>query len=374
MSIDRGRTKGAAEGAKALEALTGAIRRLAEGGSRDDALDAIAGATAAAAAAEVVVVRVLAEDGRWVEARAVSASSTSVAAELQGSRVEPSADGDALRSTGYRLGFDVALALPIALGGRELGRLELFRHAQSFTTEEETLGRLAAEHAAIALGGLGGNGKGVSPLPARDLLRLGGDALATGLDVQRTADEIARLAAQGSGAEGAVVWRLGDDLQPYVGGTFGTDGQDEREVVDALAARAPFAVTSSSWVLLLGQPPLGALQLRFEQPLVPSDDLLDALTTFAARARGDADRRREVGSPARLGGRAACRNGHRSRSRPAAPRSRGPDRTARRLSAQRTNADAGRARSGDRARRAARGRRPERAPPRAAEAARCRTA
>src|SRR2546429_1598017 len=144
MSIDRGRTKGAAEGAKALEALTGAIRRLAEGGSRDDALDAIAGATAAAAAAEVVVVRVLAEDGRWLEARAVSASATSVAAELQGSRAAPFADGDAVRSTGHRLGFDVALALPIALGGRELGRLELFRHAQSFTTEEETLGRLAA--------------------------------------------------------------------------------------------------------------------------------------------------------------------------------------------------------------------------------------
>ena len=284
MSIDRGRTKGAAEGATALEALTGALRQMAEGGSPDDALEAIAEATAGATAAEAVVVRVLAEGGRWLEARAVSASSTSVAAELQGSRAAPFEDGDAVVSSGHRLGFDVALALPIALGGRELGRLELFRHAQSFTTEQETLGRLAAEHAAIALGGLGGNGKGVSPLPARDLLRLGGDALATGLDVQRTADEIARLAAQGSGAEGAVVWRLGDDLQPYVGGTFGTDGQDEREVLDALAARAPFAVTSNSWVLLLGQPPLGALQLRFGQPLVPSDDVLDALTTFAARA------------------------------------------------------------------------------------------
>src|SRR5436189_87570 len=39
-----------------------------------------------------------------------------------------------------------------------------------------------------------------------------------------------------------------------------------------------------SWVVQLGQPPFGALQLRFEQPLVPSDDVLDALTTFAARA------------------------------------------------------------------------------------------
>jgi serine phosphatase RsbU (regulator of sigma subunit) len=37
-------------------------------------------------------------------------------------------------------------------------------------------------------------------------------------------------------------------------------------------------------VLLLGQPPVGTLQLRFEQPLIPSDEVLDALTTFSARA------------------------------------------------------------------------------------------
>jgi serine phosphatase RsbU (regulator of sigma subunit) len=272
------------EGATALEALAGALRRLAEGGSLDETLEAIAATTAASVATEVVVVRVLDESGRWLEARAVSASTTSVAAELQGSRAAAFADGDALRATGKRLGFDVALGVPIAVGERKLGRLELYRHAQAFAAEEETLVRLAAGHAAVALAGLGGNGKGRSPLPARDVLRLGGDALATGFDEQRTAEEIARLAAQGSGAENAVVWRLGDDLQPYVVGAFGTDEPDERDVVEALAARSPFAVTSGSWVLLLGQPPLGALQLRFEEPLLPSDELLDALTTFSARA------------------------------------------------------------------------------------------
>ena len=284
MSIEPGPTTGTAENGTALEALTGALRRLAEGSSLDEALGAIADAAAAAAAAEVAVVRVLDQTGRSLEARAVSASSTSVAAELQGSRMA-SDDADALRSTGYRLGLDVAFGLPIALGDREFGRLELFRRAQSFTAAEQSLGRLAAEHAAVALAGLGGNGKGAPPLPARDLLRLGGDALATGLDEQRTAEEIARLAAQGSGAEGAVVWRLADDLQPYVAGAFGAEGQDERDVVvEAIAARTAFTITSGSWVLLLGQPPLGALQLHFEQPLVPSDEVLDALTTFAARA------------------------------------------------------------------------------------------
>jgi serine phosphatase RsbU (regulator of sigma subunit) len=284
MSSDPGRTKVIVEGATALEALAGALGRLAEGVSLDETLEAIAAATAASVATEVVVVRVLDESGRWLEARAVSASTTSVAAELQGSRAAAFADGDALRSTGKRLGFDVALGMPIAVGERELGRLELYRHAQAFAAEEETLVRLAAGHAAVALAGLGGNGKGRSPLPARELLRLGGDALATGFDEQRTAEEIARLAAQGSGADNAVVWRLGEDLQPYVVGAFGADEPDERDVVEALAARSPFAVTSGSWVLLLGHPPLGALQLRFEEPLLPSDELLDALTTFSARA------------------------------------------------------------------------------------------
>ena len=284
MSIEPGRTTGTAQDATALKSLTAALRRLAEGSSLEEALGAIADAAAAATAAEVAVVRVLDETGRSLEARAVSASSTSVAAELQGSRMATSADGDALRSTGHRLGLGVALGLPIALRDRELGRLELFRRAQPFTAAEESLGRLAAEHAAVALASLGGNGKGAPPLPARDLLRLGGDALATGLDEQRTAEEIARLAAQASGAVGAVVWRFADDLQPYVAGSFGAEGQDGRDVVEAIAARAAFTVTSGSWVLLLGQPPSGALQLRFEQPLVPSDEVLDALTTFAARA------------------------------------------------------------------------------------------
>jgi serine phosphatase RsbU (regulator of sigma subunit) len=284
MSIDPGRTKVAVEGATALEALAGALSRLAEGGSLDETLEAIAAATAASVSTEVVVVRVLDESGRWLEAHAVSASRTSVAAELLGSRAAAFADRDALRSTGKRLGFDVALGVPIAVGERELGRLELYRHAQVFGTEEETLVRLAAGHAAVALAGLGRNGQGRSPLPAHELLRLGGDALATGFDEQRTAEEIARLAAQGSGAENAVVWRLGDDLQPYVVGAFGADEPDDRDVVEALAARSPFALTSRSWVLLLGHPPLGALQLRFEEPLLPSDELLDALTTFSARA------------------------------------------------------------------------------------------
>ena len=284
MISEPGQTTGTAEGAAALGQLVGALRRLAEGSPLDDVLRGIADAAAAAAAADVVVLRVLDEGGSALKARAVSSSSTSLAAELQGSRVAPLADAGALRSTADRLGLEVALELPIALGERKLGRLELFRRTQPFTDAEEELGRLVAEHAALALSGTVGNGKGLHPLAGGDLLRLGGDALAGGLDEQRTAEEIARLAVQATGATSATVWRLDDDLQPHVAGSFGAEEPDQRGVVEALGAKTAFSIASGSWVLQLGQPAFGALQLRFEQPLVPSDEVLDALTTFAARA------------------------------------------------------------------------------------------
>ena len=284
MSSEPAQTTGSTETTAALGELARALRRVAEGSSLDDVLRSIADATLVAAAADVVVVRVLNDEGGLLEARAVSASSTSVAAELQGSRTAPGAGPDAFRSAGQRLGFGIALELPIAFGDRELGRLELFRRARSFTAADEAIGRLAAEYAAAALAGTGGNGAGAHELPAGDLLRLGGDALASAFDEERTTEEIARLAVQGTGARSAAVWRLDDDLQPHLAGAFGSDEPDERGVVEALGARTAFSTASGSWVLQLGQPAFGVLQLRFEQPVVPSDEVLDALTTFAARA------------------------------------------------------------------------------------------
>src|SRR6478672_6834684 len=159
MSRERAQTAGSTEGAAALGELARALRRISEGSSLDDVLRSIADATLVSAAADVVVVRVLDEDGGLLEARVVSAASTSVAAELQGSRTAPDAGQKAVRLAGQRLGLDVALELPIGFGDRELGRLELFRHARSFTAAEEAIGRLAAEHAAVALAGTDGNGK-----------------------------------------------------------------------------------------------------------------------------------------------------------------------------------------------------------------------
>jgi serine phosphatase RsbU (regulator of sigma subunit) len=283
MSIERAEITSADE-AEALGALAGALRRLAEGASIDDALRAIAEAVLQAVTADVAVIRVLDEGGTALEARAVAASSKSIAAELQGSRVTPTANGDeGAQATARRLGLTVALELPIMLAGRELGRLELLRLAQPFTPAEEALARLAGDHAAVALAGLG-NGNGEAPLSGPGLLRLAGDALVTGLDERRTADEVARLAAQGSGAAGATVWRLDDEMLPYVGGAFGASATDPAAVRETLEGRKLLSVGAESWVVQLGQPPFGALELTFGQALVPADEVLDALTTFAGRA------------------------------------------------------------------------------------------
>src|SRR5204862_4578526 len=122
MSTDPAQTSEADESATALEALAGALRRLAEGSSLDDTLAAIADAASAATGAGVAVVRVLDESGASLEARAVSASSTSVAAEWQRSRTAPSAGGDVWRATGHRLGHGAAFELPSGVAARGPGR------------------------------------------------------------------------------------------------------------------------------------------------------------------------------------------------------------------------------------------------------------
>jgi serine phosphatase RsbU (regulator of sigma subunit) len=269
-----------------LEALGGALRQLAEGRPVDEALRRIANVVSTWAAADVVVVRVLDESDRSLDARAVVASSAAVAAGLQASRVPDTDDGDdALAAIARRLGLDVVLELPIGMGERVLGRLELLRHGRPFDSGEQALARLACDYAILALAGLRGNGKGLYRPAPRELLRLGGDALAAGLDERRTAEQIALLAAQGTGAAGAAVWRLGDDDgQPEIVGAYETADPDPAGVVEALRTRRPLAVHAGTWVLRLGQPAFGALQLRFDQPVVPADDVLDALTMFAARA------------------------------------------------------------------------------------------
>jgi serine phosphatase RsbU (regulator of sigma subunit) len=266
-----------------LLALGAAARRLAEGASLEESLIAIAEAVTSATGSEVALVRVLDEDGEALEARAVVAASSALAAELQASRV-PADDVGTADLAAERLGLTVGLQLPIVLDESRRGRLELYRRAGSFTAAEEALARVAAEYAALALGSIGGGHAAERPA-ATELLRLGGEALATGLDEQRTAAQIALLAAQGTGASAATVWRVDREGEPDLAGAYGeVVARDRMRVVEALRARRSLTVEGEAWTLQLGQPVLGALALRFEQPRLPADEVLDALTTFAARA------------------------------------------------------------------------------------------
>ncbi len=282
--LEPGLTRERADFAAPLLALGAAARRLAEGAPLDDGLHAVAAALARATNADVALVRVLDGTSSVLEARAVFAVSRALGAELQGSRV-PSGVESQPGLAAERLGLGVGLQLPITVGNTEQGRLELYRRTDPFTATEEALARLAAEYAAIALLASGANGQAANALAATELLRLGGDALATGLDEERTAEQIAQLAAEGTGAVSAAVWRVDEGDELYLAGSHGLQEElDRREVAAALESTRALTISTASWILQLGQPPLGALQLRFEQPLVPADELLDALATFAARA------------------------------------------------------------------------------------------
>ena len=141
-----------------------------------------------------------------------------------------------------------------------------------------------------------------------------GDALATGLDVQRTADRDRAAGGPGKRCRGRS--RLAARRRPaavcrryFRHRTAGTSAR----FMDALAARAPFAVTSNSWVLLLGQPPLGAFSSSSDSRSSPPTTMLDALTTFAARA---AHALRSSERAHRQGGRARPQPGTGRRRRP----------------------------------------------------------
>src|SRR5262249_9022231 len=145
MKTEQGQAIAAGGGAAALKALAAALRRLGEGSAPEDALHEIAEAAAAGAGADVVVVWVRANGGPLFEAHTLAAGSTSIAAELQGSRIDDAGMAEDGRSIGRRLGLAVSVDFPIAVADHELGRLELLRRVGPFSPEERAFAGLAAE-------------------------------------------------------------------------------------------------------------------------------------------------------------------------------------------------------------------------------------
>src|SRR5262245_9424137 len=138
-----------------LEAFTAAGERLARSDSLDEALGEIARAAAGAAGAELVVIRVLDADG-FLRARAVTASSQALAAEIEGSRFPlGTEDGvqealaEAVDRTASRLGAESGLVVPVLAGKRSVGSVEAYRSRAPLGARGEQTARLAAAQAAL---------------------------------------------------------------------------------------------------------------------------------------------------------------------------------------------------------------------------------
>ena len=289
----------------ALDAVAAASRALAEGRTLQDALAAITEAAASATGSEVVVARVLDAEAGQLKARAVWAALPAVAAELEGSRFPaaelPPAEGDdlaglpaAVRRAAERARLGAVLQVPVVLDGRPAASLELMRPRGRFTADERVLARLLAHQVGLAVRAFTDEGPGAAN--GAGTLELAGEALAAGADELRTAEQVTRLAAEAMGAEAALLWRTNgeEDEDPKLVGSFGVrEAEAAGGAAGAAAARAladPRPVTvetlpgQASATILLGEPPVGALQLLFRAGEVPAEIELARLSTFGVRA------------------------------------------------------------------------------------------
>jgi serine phosphatase RsbU (regulator of sigma subunit) len=281
------------------------VRDTSEATGLDQALAEIVEHAAGLTEADVVVAR-LGDNGGGLIARAVHASSASLQAELEGSRISAgsvlSDENDEvlqlprpLRRVADQLGATAVLQLPVLAGGSVVGSLELMRRSGEFDERARSLARTAAGQIALARRAFGD--RDGSQGPSHDLLGLAGDALAAGSDEFRAADQVAALAGEATGARGCLLWRYeteGPVLASLWGPTVPAAPVVAHEAVQrAYASKDPVLVEhldgsavhgATLATLQLGQPPLGALQLVFETGREPDDAHLARLGTFAVRA------------------------------------------------------------------------------------------
>src|SRR5581483_2665269 len=241
------------------------------------ALDAIAAAAADAAAADLVVLRVVDSDG-LLAARAVAPEGTALAAELAGSR------------TAFPPVEEGRVPEPTARAA------ELVRVAEEFTADERAVAELVAAQLALAVRTLSPDGGPAGDRRAR-WLELAGEALAAGGDARRAAQQALRIAVESTGASGGAMWRVDGERPLELVASRGAveSGLDRASelVRDAVESWRPAAVTHDAGLpagashvatLTLGQPPFAALQLFYEDAAAPAGADLPALAGFAARA------------------------------------------------------------------------------------------
>jgi serine phosphatase RsbU (regulator of sigma subunit) len=170
--------------------------------------------------------------------------------------------------------------------GELAGSLELFRAGLPFDDAERLAAGVVSEHAVLALR-LADAGAGIGTTSGEPL-DLVGDALAAAAGEDRPAERIAALAARAAGAEAAWLWRA-DDGRLELMAAHGSGPAPAPEAAQAIVLdqRAHAVDRSGAQVVAtvqLGEPPLGALQLRFAAGRGPADETVAALARFAVRA------------------------------------------------------------------------------------------
>jgi serine phosphatase RsbU (regulator of sigma subunit) len=286
---------------QALGALAAAGRHIAGESGLEGALRAVADGAAAASGADVALVRV-ADPGGDLRLRAVSARSRTIAAELEGSRFRAAelpgdelADLEALpvavRAAAERIRANAVLLLPVWIAGHPAASLELMRDGEEFGVEEATLARVAAAQLSLALVAFAGrNGSELARGLPEHALGLAGEALSVGQDRARTAEQIAYLAVEATGAVEAQLWGATADgrLELLVGAADSESAlRAARRALDeqsAVSVERDDTAERTVASVRLGHPPLGVLQLLFSERSPPSAALLERLGTFGVRA------------------------------------------------------------------------------------------
>jgi serine phosphatase RsbU (regulator of sigma subunit) len=288
---------------EALEALADAGRAALAGTGAVEVFEAVANAVARATNAYVSAVRVLDRSSAQLVARAVASSSASLAAELEGTRVEldalPSDERDLsegpeyLRRLAARIDAQVGLVVPVLVAGEPVASVELLRERGPLRREELSAARLAATQVGLALRALGLADDAERGIADERAVRLAGDGLAAGSDVARTAGHVLRLALDVSGAKTALLWLRGDDgalrLASVAGeGAPHVSGDAAHAAAEATLVGPPGQIGELAGrpaaQLRLGEPALGVLQLVFGAGRPPAPGLVERLAPFCVRA------------------------------------------------------------------------------------------
>jgi serine phosphatase RsbU (regulator of sigma subunit) len=286
----------------ALAALSAGADRLATEGSVAEALRAVAEAARVASSADLAILRIV-EDG-LLATRGV-AGPPFLIAEIVGSRMAapPEAEIDELEQLPEQLQAIVArtsatavFVVPVPHDGTAAGSLELYRSGESFDEAERAAARLTAAQAALALRVFQAE-RVSSEVPAA--IGLAAEALGAGADEARTAERIARLAADATGAAGCVLWRAGEEELDLACATGAVDPEGSRNAATAALRGHGQAVEEVGDLvavsLPLGQPAFGVLQLLYrERPAEADLALLGAFAGRAAQALRTSERAGEV--------------------------------------------------------------------------------